>query len=322
MNITSHQIVLSENRKGVVKRMDFILKTNQLTKQYKLQKAVDNVSVSIERGSIYGLIGRNGAGKTTFLKMIGGLAAPTSGDIELMGCHLTDGTIHNVYEKLGALIEQPGIYKNMTAFENCRLKALCCGVFSEDYVKGKLAMAGLENVGNKTVGNFSLGMKQRLGIAMATIGEPEMLILDEPINGLDPQGIIEVRDIIHRINTEQKITILISSHILEELSKLATHYGIIHNGRLIEQLSHDELLEKCTSRLEILTDNAKKTAKVLKNFGCHYSVVDDRMVFVNDRLDKSAAINKALVNAGIEVESLYRHNQSLEEYFISLISRA
>ena len=132
MNITSHQIVLSENRKGVVKRMDFILKTNQLTKQYKLQKAVDNVSVSIERGSIYGLIGRNGAGKTTFLKMIGGLAAPTSGDIELMGCHLTDGTIHNVYEKLGALIEQPGIYKNMTAFENCRLKALCCGVFSED----------------------------------------------------------------------------------------------------------------------------------------------------------------------------------------------
>ena len=132
MNITSHQIVLSENRKGVVKRMDFILKTNQLTKQYKLQKAVDNVSVSIERGSIYGLIGRNGAGKTTFLKMIGGLATPTSGDIELMGCHLSDGTIHNAYEKLGALIEQPGIYKNMTAFENCRLKALCCGVFSED----------------------------------------------------------------------------------------------------------------------------------------------------------------------------------------------
>ena len=305
-----------------MKRMDYILKTNQLTKQYRLQKAVDNVSVSIERGSIYGLIGRNGAGKTTFLKMVGGLAAPTSGDIELMGCHLSDGTIHNVYEKIGSLIEQPGIYKNLSAFENCRLKALCCGVFSEDYIKGKLAMAGLENVGNKTVGNFSLGMKQRLGIAMATIGEPEMLILDEPINGQDPQGIIEVRDIIHRINTEQKITILISSHILEELSKLATHYGIIHNGRLIEQLSHDELLEKCTSRLEIISDNTGKTAQVLQDFGCNYYVVDERLVFVNDGIEKSAEINKALVNAGIAVESLYRRSQSLEEYFISLISRA
>ena len=302
--------------------MEYILKTNLLTKQFRQQKAVDGVSLQIERGAIYGLIGRNGAGKTTFLRMVAGLARPTSGEIELMGIPSTEKSIRSAFERVGCLIEQPGIYKNLSAFENCRLKALCCGVFSEDYIKGKLAMAGLENVGNKTVGNFSLGMKQRLGIAMATIGEPEMLILDEPINGLDPQGIIEVRDIIHRINTEQKITILISSHILEELSKLATHYGIIHNGRLIEQLSHNELLEKCTSRLEILTDNAKKTAKVLKNFGCNYSIVDDRMVFVNDRLDKSAAINKALVNAGIEVESLYRHNQSLEEYFISLISRA
>ena len=151
--------------------MEYILKTNLLTKQYKQQRAVDGVSVSIERGSIYGLIGRNGAGKTTFLRMIGGLAAPTSGDIELMGYHSADGTIVNAYEKIGSLIEQPGIYPNMSAFENCRLKAICCGICSEDYINGKLALAGLQNVGNKTVGHFSLGMKQRLGIAMATIGD-------------------------------------------------------------------------------------------------------------------------------------------------------
>ena len=301
--------------------MEYILRTSLLTKQYKQQKAVNEVSVSIERGAIYGLIGRNGAGKTTFLKMIGGLATPTSGDIELMGCRLSDGTIHNAYEKIGSLIEQPGIYKNMTAFENCRLKALCCGLFSEDYINGKLALAGLQDVGKKTVGNFSLGMKQRLGIAMATIGEPEMLILDEPINGLDPQGIIEVRDIIHRINAEQKNTILISSHILEELSKLATHYGIIHNGRLIEQLSHDELAEKCTTRLEIIVDNAEKAEDVLKKFGCQYTVASEHFVFVNDCIDKSAAINRALVTAGVEVESLCGRSQSLESYFISLISR-
>ena len=302
--------------------MEYILRTNLLTKRFKQQLAVDSVSVSIERGAIYGLIGRNGAGKTTFLRMTGGLAAPTSGDIELMGYHSADGTINNAYAKIGSLIEQPGVYKNMSAFENCRLKALCCGIDSGDYINDKLALAGLQNVGEKAVGDFSLGMRQRLGIAMATIGEPEFLILDEPINGLDPQGIIEVRNIIRRINTEQKITILISSHILEELSKLATHYGIIHNGRLLEQISHDELLGKCTSQLEIVTDNAKTAANVLKKFGCHYSIADERTVFVNDMADKSAAINKALVNAGVEVESLYRHNQNLEDYFISLISRA
>ena len=157
---------------------------------------------------------------------------------------------------------------------------------------------------------------------MATIGEPEMLILDEPINGLDPQGIIEVRDIIHRINKEQNITIVISSHILEELSKLATHYGIIHNGRLVEQLSHDELLGKCSARLEIVADSAEKAAKILKGLGCNYSVANEHMLFVNDNIEKSAAINKALVTGGIGVESLYRRSQSLEEYFISLISRA
>ena len=302
--------------------METILRTNQLTKRLGHQNAVDGVSVSIGRGSVYGLIGRNGAGKTTFLRMIGGLAAPTSGEIELFGCSSSDGTLSAAYEKTGTLIELPGIYPRMTAFENCRLKALCRGVYSEEYVNGKLALAGLQGVGKKKAGHFSLGMKQRLGIAMATIGEPELLILDEPINGLDPQGIIEVRDIIHRINQEDGTTIVISSHILEELSKLATHYGIIHNGRLLEQLSHDELMGKCTSRIEIIADSSQKAAKVLEASGCHYSVINERMVFVNDCLEQGAAINRALVTAGVEVESICRRSQSLEEYFISLISRA
>ncbi len=302
--------------------MEYILTTNLLTKQYKQQKAVDSVSVNIERGSIYGLIGRNGAGKTTFLRMVAGLAAPTSGDIELMGCHLSDGTIHNAYEKTGLLIEQPGIYRNMTAFDNCRLKAICRGVYSEDYVNSKLALAGLENAGNKKVGNFSLGMKQRLGIAMATIGEPELLILDEPINGLDPQGIIEVRDIIHRINSEHHITILISSHILEELSKLATHYGIIHNGRLIEQLSREELMDKCTTRLEIVVDNTAQACAELDKTGCQYYVADSQTIHVTDHIDDSAMINQSLVMSGVAVSSIAKKNQSLEDYFISLIGRA
>ena len=212
--------------------METILKTNLLTKQFKKQKAVDGVSLQIERGAIYGLIGRNGAGKTTFLRMVAGLARPTSGEIELMGIPSTEKSIRSAFERVGCLIEQPGIYNNLSAFENCKLKAMCCGVYSKEYVEEKLALVGLSDVGKKTVGNFSLGMKQRLGIALAMIGEPDLLILDEPINGLDPQGIIEVRDIIQTINRERNITILISSHILEELSKIATHYGIIHNGRL------------------------------------------------------------------------------------------
>ena len=167
--------------------MEYILKTNLLTKQFRQQKAVDGVSLQIERGAIYGLIGRNGAGKTTFLRMVAGLARPTSGEIELMGIPSTEKSIRSAFERVGCLIEQPGIYNNLSAFENCKLKAMNSGVYSKKYVSEKLALVGLSHVGNKAAGHFSLGMKQRLGIALALIGEPDLLILDEPINGLDPQ---------------------------------------------------------------------------------------------------------------------------------------
>ena len=298
--------------------METILKTNLLTKQFKKQKAVDGVSLQIERGAIYGLIGRNGAGKTTFLRMVAGLARPTSGEIELMGIHSTERDISDAFERVGCLVEQPGVYKNMSAFENCKLKAMCCGVYSKEY-----ALVGLRDVGKKTVGNFSLGMKQRLGIALALIGEPDLLILDEPINGLDPQGIIEVRDIIQTINRERNITILISSHILEELSKIATHYGIIHNGRLIEQLSSEELMDKCAAKLVIVTDTPEKACMVLDDFGdVEYKVTDQQTIYLSNHLDDAAEINMALCRAGVAVQSIGKKNESLEDYFIGLIHKA
>ncbi len=302
--------------------MEYILKTNLLTKQFKKQKAVDSISIQIERGAIYGLIGRNGAGKTTFLRMISGLAKPTSGEMELMGLSSVDGKINTSFERVGCLIEQPGIYKNMNAFENLKLKAMCCGVYSKDYINQKLALVGLDYVGKKAVGNFSLGMKQRLGIAMAMIGEPDLLVLDEPINGLDPQGIIEVRDIIHKINHEQNVTIVISSHILEELSKIATHYGIINNGKLLEQLSRDELMDKCAERLEIVTDSPEQACVVLDEIGgISYKVVDKQTVYVLNRIEDSALINANLSKAEIPVQSIGRKNESLEDYFIDLINK-
>lgn len=303
--------------------MEYILKTNLLTKQFKKQKAVDNVSIQIERGAIYGLIGRNGAGKTTFLRMVAGLAKPTSGEIEIMGMSSADGKINTAFERVGCLIEQPGIYKSMSAFENLKLKAMCCGVYSKDYVNQKLNIVGLNDVGKKSVGNFSLGMKQRLGIALSMVGEPDLLILDEPINGLDPQGIIEVRDIIHKINREQNITIIISSHILEELSKIATHYGIINNGRLLEQLSRDELMEKCVERLEIVTDNPQQACVVLEKMDdINYKVVDKQTIHVLNHIENSAMINANLSNAGVPVQSIGKKSESLEDYFIELINKA
>ena len=303
--------------------MEYILKTNLLTKQFRQQKAVDGVSLQIERGAIYGLIGRNGAGKTTFLRMIAGLARPTSGEIELMGIPSTEKSIRSAFERVGCLVEQPGVYKNMSAFENCKLKAMCCGVYSKEYVEEKLALVGLRDVGKKTVGNFSLGMKQRLGIALALIGEPDLLILDEPINGLDPQGIIEVRDIIQTINRERNITILISSHILEELTKIATHYGIIHNGRLIEQLSSEELMDKCAAKLVIVTDTPEKACMVLDDFGdVEYKVTDQQTIYLSNHLDDAAEINMALCRAGVAVQSIGKKNESLEDYFIGLIHKA
>lgn len=225
----------------------YLLSTEDLTKQYGNHKVVRRINMHIKKGAIYGFIGRNGAGKTTFLKMICGLSTPTAGSINAFG--QTGRELCNVRSRIGCLIESPGLYGNMTAFENLAMKCRLLGI--KDISKESqslLKIVGLEDTGRKKVRQFSLGMKQRLGIALALVNSPELLILDEPINGLDPQGIAEIREVLLHLNRELGITILISSHILGELSKIATDYGIIDHGLLLEEFPSSALDSRCKQR--------------------------------------------------------------------------
>ena len=219
---------------------EMLLKTRGLTKQFGKHVAVDHVDMHIRRGAIYGFIGRNGAGKTTVLKMIAGLADPTAGEYEIFGC--SGKSLAKVRSRVGCLIEQPGLYPNMSAQDNLMIKAELFGIRDKKYAEELLELVGLVHAGRKKTKHFSLGMKQRLGIALALVGNPDFLVLDEPINGLDPQGIVEIRDMLQRLSEERNITILISSHILEELSKLCTDFGIIHNGVLLQEISQEHTI--------------------------------------------------------------------------------
>jgi len=296
---------------------EILLQTTGLTKRFGHHKAADNVDIHVKRGAIYGFIGRNGAGKTTCLKMISGLMTPTSGEIELFGYKGKD--IEQVRSRVGCLIEAPGIYGNMTAYQNMKLKCQVFGIKKESYINEILENVGLADVGNKKTKHFSLGMKQRLGIGLALVGEPDLLVLDEPINGLDPQGIVEVRDIIQRLCDERNMTIIISSHILEELSKIATDYGIIHNGTMLQELSREELMKQCMERLEIDMDDPKEAVPVLDNMGIHnYQVVDKNRIQIFERLNDSATINMELAKAGLMVRSILVNSEKLESYYLKL----
>ncbi len=301
--------------------MEELLRTYGLTKQFGKHRAVDHVDLHVNRGAIYGFIGRNGAGKTTFLRMVCGLAAPTEGEIEIFGARGRE--LQEIRSRIGCLIEGPGLYGNMTAKENMEIKCRFCGIKRPGYIEELLDMVGLSDVGKKKTKKFSLGMKQRLGIAMALIGEPDLLVLDEPINGLDPQGIAEVRDIILRLNRERNMTILISSHILEELSKISTDYGIIHHGCLLQELTREELMEKCSDRIEITLDQAKAAVPVLDGLGIkNYRVVDRDHIHIFERLDESGQINMELAKAGITVTEIAKTSEELESYFLNLTGGA
>ena len=295
---------------------EIILQTHELKKVYGKQVAVDGIDLKVERGSIYGLIGKNGAGKTTTLKMISGLAKPTSGSFSLFG--KTGSELADVRGRVSCLIEEPGLYPNMTAFENLKAKCLCYGVKGDAYIKELLERVGLANVGKKKAGHFSLGMKQRLGIAMAMVGEPDLLVLDEPINGLDPEGIVEIRDMLTQFSKEKGVTILISSHILEELSKVATHYGIMSKGRLVEQLTAEELADRCSLRIEAVVDRPEIAGTVLERLGItNYKVVDKETINISERLEDVAQINRALNEAGVLVSKIMVNNESLESFFLT-----
>lgn len=301
--------------------MEYLLTTDNLSKQYGKQKAVDHVCLHVKKGEIYGLIGRNGAGKTTILKMLSGLAAPTSGAFSLFG---KDGKeCRELRGRIGTLIENPGIYANMSAYENLKIKCLAMGVPAKGTIDEVLEIVGLAKTGKKRVKNFSLGMKQRLGIALALIGNPDLVILDEPINGLDPQGIVEVREVIETLNKEQGITFIISSHILEELSKIATKYGIIHNGVLLQEMTSEQLLEKCGEYIELRTADAKQACTVIESMGiAKYKVVDAETIQIYERLQDSGEIALRLAEKKIAIKGIVVKNEALEDYYLNLTGGA
>ena len=299
---------------------EIILKTNKLTKQYKEQKANNNISMTIKKGDIYGLIGKNGAGKTTIIRMITGLAHKTSGSIELLGAS-TDKELGKAREYVGSLIETPAFYGDMTAKQNLEVSRLVRNIAGKKCIDEVLKLVGLGSVGKKKFKDFSLGMKQRLGIANALLGNPRFLILDEPINGLDPMGIIEVRELLKKLNKEKDMTILISSHILPELEELATCYGIINNGELVEEISVKELSEKCKQYIELEVDDANRAVSILESELniTKYEVLEGNKINIYSDLNDVSKINSVLSRKGVLVERIGVKGENLEEYFIGKI---
>jgi ABC-2 type transport system ATP-binding protein len=298
--------------------MDYVLRTNALSKHYGDFKALNGLSMNVPKGSIYGFVGKNGAGKTTLIRVICGLQEPTSGDYTLYGRKNTDRQIVKSRRRMGAVIETPAIYLDMTAEENLKEQYRIIGLPSFDGIAELLKLVGLENTGKKKAKNFSLGMRQRLGIAIALAGDPDFLILDEPVNGLDPQGIIEIRELILKLNREQQITVLISSHILDELSKLATYYGFIDNGRIVKEMSAEELNHACRKCVRMEVTNANALARVLDGMNIEYQILSDTQadVFAKINVSKMAAM---LQKENCEIISMQEHDESLESYYISLV---
>lgn len=298
--------------------MDFgnetVLKATGITEKYGAAKALDKVSIEIKRGMIYGLIGENGAGKSTFMRTIMGLISIDEGSIELFGT--TD--LQAARRRMGQSIETPALYPELTARDNLRIQAANGGV-SDREIEDLLKMMRLENTGKKKAKNFSLGMRQRLAIANALITNPEFLILDEPTNGMDPAGMAEMREIIQRLVKERGITVLLSSHLLDELSQIATHYGILHEGHLIKELSKEELAQESRQFIKIDTSATEQAVTVLDSLGYRdYFVQSSRVIQLFEGIDQVAAINQALVEAKVPVDGIHLVGQKLEDYFLQL----
>lgn len=301
--------------------MDYVLKTENLCKQYHSLKALSGVTMSVPKGSIYGFVGRNGAGKTTLIRLVCGLQEPTSGELELYGIKGTDKEISKARRRMGAVVETPSIYLDMTAKGNLKQQYRILGLPSFEGINELLKLVGLDDTGKKKARNFSLGMKQRLGIAIALCGDPDFLVLDEPINGLDPQGIIEIRELILKLNRERNITVLISSHILDELSKLATHYGFIDSGRIVKEMSANKLENTCRKCVRVTVTNTKVLARVLDEMGFEYKITSQTSadIFAQPNITE---LSLALAREGCEVLTVQEHNESLESFYISLVGGA
>ena len=297
-----------------------VLKTYNITKKYGEQLAVDNVNMTIKKGDIYGFIGQNGAGKTTLIRLITGLIHKSGGEIELLGAN-EENELNKARTMVGSLIESPSLYTNMTARENLEVSRLVRNIPGKKCIDEVLELVGLKDVEKKKVKNFSLGMRQRLGIANALMGNPKLLILDEPINGLDPMGIVEIRELLKKINKEKDMTRLISSHILSELSELATTYGIISNGKLIEEITAKQLSEKCRQYIDLKVDDTARAVILLeRELGISdYEVLEDSNIKVFSNLDNVGEVNSLLSRSGIIVESISVKGENLEEYFMNKV---
>ncbi|MBZ9606298.1 ABC transporter ATP-binding protein [Clostridium estertheticum] len=299
---------------------DIILKTKKLTKKYGKDFAVNNVDLELKQGDIYGLVGKNGAGKTTILRMISGLSIPTSGEIELFN-EISKAGLNNSRAKLGCMVETPSFFKYLSAKKNLEYYRLQRGVVEKECVDEAIKMVGLEDVGKKKFKNFSLGMKQRLGLALAIMTSPDLLILDEPTNGLDPTGIIELRELLLRFNRERNTTIIISSHILSELSQLANTYGFINKGEFVEQIAAKNLEEKCRRYLLIKVDDTSKATVIIENKlgAMEYEVLNRNEIRLYHHIDTPERVSEALINNGIKLFSINNSGVNLEEYFVNLI---
>ncbi|MDR0380885.1 MAG: ABC transporter ATP-binding protein [Oscillospiraceae bacterium] len=299
---------------------EIVLSACGLSKKYGLSYALDDVSIEIERGQIFGLVGKNGAGKTTLMRVVCGQSTLFSGSVGLFG-HSGKRGLAEARTRVGFMIEAPAFYPKLSARENLKIYCMKRGLPVSENLDGLLASVGLPGVGGKRYSEFSLGMKERLGLALAILGDPELLVLDEPTNGLDPIGISQVRELILRLNRERGVTVLISSHILKELSSVATHFGFIHNGRLIEQLSSKELHARCSDALSLTVDDVEKACAVLENIcGCrNYKIFPHNTIRCYDGAVRPELLNRELNENGVGVSSLMREGKDLEAYFIGLL---
>lgn len=298
---------------------DIVVETKGLTKKYGTTLALNNVSISVHRGEIYGFVGRNGAGKTTLIRVLTGIANPTSGSFTLLGA-ATKNEQKEARKHIAAMVETPALYMNMTAHDNLRTTLILKGLKDESLIRSRLEEVGLSDViaSSKKAKDFSLGMKQRLGIAMALLGDPELLILDEPTNGLDPEGIREMRELLVNINKSRNITMIISSHILGELSKLATRFGFIDKGVIINEISSDDLFNKVSKSVIIKTDDNVRALAILNEAYQNRVTSENGSIHVAE-VNNSSEIVKLLVKSDINVVQFREQENGLEDYFINLI---
>ncbi len=298
--------------------MEYVLETHALRKKYRQGNALDGLTMAVPKGAIYGLVGKNGAGKTTLIWLICGLQAPTGGSYTLCGVPHTSPDIARSRRRMGAVVETPALYLDVSAEENLRLQYQVLGMPSYDGIDRLLRLMGLADTGPKQVKHFSLGMRQRLGIAVALAGDPDFLVLDEPTNGLDPQGIIELRELILKLNREQGITALLSSHILDELSRVATWYGFLDQGRMVRQMSARELEAACRKCVRVTVSDTTVLARVLDELGVEYQIRSDTQADLFAQVNVTQ-LTQALAREHCEVFTMTEREESLEGFFLELL---